>query len=108
MDSQIDVAVTFSRIVRQIRANENYVPRPYQTIGGGWTVDTWKTTGKSGDEYIVRLMDEGYTTDLQVCTTGQRFIATGGNQVVAVHNDITADLVAVANDLGVEVKYLTL
>lgn len=48
--------ILFSQIFEQIRTEENYTPRNYKTMGGMWTVDTWK----SGDTTI-QLMDEGYT-----------------------------------------------
>ena len=44
-------------LVNRVKTPENYVPRDYQTIGGMWTVDTWR----QGD-VTVQLMDEGYTT----------------------------------------------
>lgn len=44
-------------LIERVKTPENYVPRDYQTIGGMWTVDTWRL----GD-ITVQLMDEGYTT----------------------------------------------
>lgn len=44
-------------IVQEVKKEENYIPRNYQTIGGMWTVDTWKKDGVT-----VQVMDEGYTT----------------------------------------------
>ena len=54
-----DVKTLFYSIQRIIKTNENYVPRPYQTIGGRWTVDTWQV----GDVKY-QIMDEGYTSVL--------------------------------------------
>lgn len=46
----------FYEVRKHIRKDENYVPRQYETIGGMWTVDTWKKNG-----IIFQIMDEGYT-----------------------------------------------
>lgn len=46
----------FYKLYAIIRKPENYVPRDYQTIGGMWTVDTWR----KGD-VTLKIMDEGYT-----------------------------------------------
>ena len=46
------------RLIRnKIRKNENYIPREYKTVGGMWTVDTWKLGETSynlteGDSWI--------------------------------------------------------
>lgn len=47
----------FRSIVDSVKQDQFYVPREYKTIGGMWTVDTWKR----GD-VTVQVMDEGYTT----------------------------------------------
>jgi hypothetical protein len=52
-----DVGKNFGKIKDTVKTDENYVPRNFQTIGGMWTVDTWK----KGD-IIFQLMDEGYTS----------------------------------------------
>jgi hypothetical protein len=52
-------AQTFLRIAAHIKKPTFFVPRPYQTIGGMWTVDTWELDGVR-----VQVMDEGYTTIL--------------------------------------------
>jgi hypothetical protein len=52
-----DVSKNFDKIKNAIKTDENYVPRNFQTIGGMWTVDTWKK-----DDMIFQLMDEGYTS----------------------------------------------
>jgi hypothetical protein len=49
--------MAFDRIVQAVRSNDYHVPRDYQTIGGMWTVDTWRRDG-----ITVQLLDEGYTT----------------------------------------------
>ena len=46
----------YKKVYDVLRREENYVPRDYQTIGGMWTVDTWR----KGD-VTLRIMDEGYT-----------------------------------------------
>ena len=46
----------FYKIVRLVKTKENYVPRNYQTVGGMWTVDTYKLGNAT-----VQLMDDGYT-----------------------------------------------
>jgi hypothetical protein len=48
--------IAFIEIFSNIRYDENYVPRNYQTIGGMWTVDTWQKNG-----ITIQLEDEGYT-----------------------------------------------
>lgn len=62
----------FDTVWTVIRTDENYVPRNFQTVGGMWTVDTWKKDGVT-----IQLMDEGYTQrifaeDLDV-TQGYKF-----------------------------------
>lgn len=47
-------------LIRAVKQKQYYVPRDYQTIGGMWTVDTWKR-----GSVTVQLMDEGYTTVVQ-------------------------------------------
>lgn len=54
-----EILKLFKQITRVVKRSENYVPRDYQTIGGMWTVDTYKV----GD-ITVQLMDEGYTNKL--------------------------------------------
>lgn len=44
-------------IIKKVRQDEFFVPRDYKTIGGSWTVDTWKCK-----DIMVQVMDEGYTT----------------------------------------------
>ncbi len=46
----------FYQLKEKVKTSENYVPRDYQTIGGMWTVDTYKI-----DRLIYQLMDEGYS-----------------------------------------------
>jgi len=48
--------IAFIEIFSNIRYDENYVPRDFQTIGGMWTVDTWQKNG-----ITIQLEDEGYT-----------------------------------------------
>lgn len=43
-------------IFKFIQRDDNYVPRNYRTIGGAWTVDSWKY-----NNIVVQLCDEGYT-----------------------------------------------
>lgn len=45
------------QLIQAVKQPEFYVPRDYQTVGGMWTVDTWRR----GDIEVL-LMDEGYTT----------------------------------------------
>jgi hypothetical protein len=53
--------MAFERIVQAVRDKDYYVPRDFRTIGGMWTVDTWRRDG-----ITVQLMDEGYTTRIMV------------------------------------------
>lgn len=80
-----DVGKNFDKIKNIIKTDENYVPRNFQTIGGMWTVDTWK----KGD-MIFQLMDEGYTSvirapGLKVTDSAYRGIITfqeGGEELL--------------------------
>jgi hypothetical protein len=47
----------FCEIRSIVKTSENYVPRDYKTIGGMWTVDTYKKSN-----VMFQIMDEGYTT----------------------------------------------
>lgn len=49
----------FSMIWNMVKRKENYVPREYQTIGGMWTVDSYKFAGVTAQS-----MDEGYSSKL--------------------------------------------
>jgi hypothetical protein len=51
-----EVKQLFCQIESIVKRSENYVPRNYQTIGGMWTVDTYRK-----GEVTYRTMDEGYT-----------------------------------------------
>ncbi len=54
------MSTAVKEIISLVKTKDNYVPRDYQTIGGMWTVDTWKIK-----DITVKLMDEGYTTVLE-------------------------------------------
>ena len=47
----------FDKVARVVRQQENYVPRQYKTVGGMWTVDTYKK-----GNVTLQVMDEGWTT----------------------------------------------
>lgn len=49
----------YYKLKNTLRQSENYVPRPYQTIGGMWTTDTYKKDGVT-----LQIMDEGYSARL--------------------------------------------
>ena len=49
----------FYSIIKLVKTKQNYIPRNYQTVGGIWTVDTYKL-----DDTTVRVMDDGYTLTL--------------------------------------------
>ncbi len=49
--------MSITTLISQVKQPQYYVPRDYKTIGGMWTIDTWKR-----DEITVQVMDEGYTT----------------------------------------------
>jgi hypothetical protein len=44
-------------LINMVKTPEFHEPRDYQTIGAGWTVDTW-----CREQVTIQLMDEGYTT----------------------------------------------
>lgn len=52
----MDLKNIFWKFKDIIQTEENYVPRDYQTIGGMWTVDTYKYKGLT-----LTMMDEGWT-----------------------------------------------
>jgi hypothetical protein len=51
------MSLSFELIKNRIKTDENYIPRNYQSVGGMWTVDTWR---EGVVEY--QVMDEGYTS----------------------------------------------
>ena len=65
----MDERGAFFILTANIKTDANYIPRDYKTIGGMWTVDTWKL----GDLQY-QLMDEGYTSVIR----GPGFVATDG------------------------------
>ena len=67
---------TFLSIYNLVMKPENYIPRGYQTIGGMWTIDTWKFK-----EITVQLMDEGYTRKL--------FTSSPDIEVLERNNELT-------------------
>ena len=62
---------TLDALVKLVKTEEHYVPRGYKTIGGMWTVDTWRK-----NDVVVRLMDEGYT--VTVSAPGLEVVDSGG------------------------------
>jgi hypothetical protein len=52
-----EIKMVFHQIEKTVRQKENYIPRNYKTVGGMWTVDTYK----KGD-VTLQVMDEGWTT----------------------------------------------
>ena len=63
-----------STILTAVKTTEHYVPRSHNTIGGMWTVDTWR----KGD-VVVQLLDEGYTT--VISAPGLRVVDSGHGTV---------------------------
>jgi hypothetical protein len=61
----MDELYILNAIKRAVRKEENYQPRSYQTVGGMWTVDTWKF-----EDVIYQLIDEGYTDRIFVKDLG--------------------------------------
>ena len=47
------------QLINEVKQQEFYVPRNYQTMGGIWTVDSYVRGAVR-----VQVMDEGYTTKL--------------------------------------------
>ena len=76
-----EIKNAFSKIWCAIRYNDkNYVPRPYKSVGGVWTVDTWEKDGVK-----VQLLDEGSTkkicSETIICSenyNGEISFAKGG------------------------------
>lgn len=50
---------TFYDLKKYIKTEDNYIPRNYKSIGGMWTVDTWKK-----DNFILQIYDEGATSSI--------------------------------------------
>ncbi|QJT70447.1 hypothetical protein [Microcystis phage MaeS] len=50
------IQAIFNQINNIVRQTIHYVPRNYKTVGGMWTVDTYK----KGD-VTLQVMDEGWT-----------------------------------------------
>lgn len=46
-------------LIKEVRQSRFYIPRDYRTVGGMWTVDTWRRGPVS-----FKLMDEGYTQQI--------------------------------------------
>lgn len=62
----------FIEIKKIIMTTENYIPRDYQTIGGMWTVDTYKMR-----DITLQVMDEGWT--IKIFTDKVSVIEKGKN-----------------------------
>lgn len=83
------------KLFKFIRENGTYLPRPYQTIGGGWTVDTWELNGVKA-----QLMDEGYTYAIKTDTVNafQTY-----DRPAEYSLGTEANLIEIATKLGMEV-----
>jgi len=64
---------SFLLIFEALHRQEHYVPRPYQTIGGIWTRETY-----SKDDVIVYIEDEGYSQGIMADNLHVRFEAASG------------------------------
>lgn len=69
----------FSHIEKVVKTKENYIPRAYQTVGGIWTVDTYKK-----GEITLQVMDEGWSTriftnKIDAIETGRSFKVNKGS-----------------------------
>jgi hypothetical protein len=69
----------FDKVAKIVRQQENHVPREYKTVGGMWTVDTYKK-----NDVTLQLMDEGWTTKIfnehfSAIDAGGHFIIEKGN-----------------------------
>lgn len=67
-----DIKRLFDIITNTVRQTIYYVPRNYETIGGRWTVDTYKAGNVK-----VQIMDEGWT--IKLTSPGIEAIDSGGN-----------------------------
>jgi hypothetical protein len=54
-----DVKHKYFKLKSLVKRRENYVPQKYQSVGGVWTVDTYKL-----GPVTVQIMDEGYSARL--------------------------------------------
>lgn len=85
---------TYSQVVGILRNPKNYVPRNYQSIGGMWTVDTWRL-----GEATLQIMDEGYTTIIKA--QGLKVIRSyvGRVENIRYEEGSESDMVALLNRL---------
>lgn len=81
----------FYAITKAVKQPEYYVTRPYQTIGGMWTVDTW-TRG----DVTVQVMDEGYTTVIR--SPGLKVVFSAMNEIT-IEEGTEQDLSNLAKEL---------
>lgn len=65
-------SAVFNQVEKIVRQEENYVPRTYKTVGGMWTVDTYKK-----GNVTLQLMDDGWTT--RIFSNDFSAIDSGGN-----------------------------
>jgi hypothetical protein len=82
----------FNTIWGKVKVNENYVPRNHQTIGGMWTVDTYRL----GD-ITAQQMDEGYTDKI----ISEKVVAIRYyNDIIEYMKGNSADLIQLAEALS--------
>lgn len=58
-------------LIKKVRQSRFYIPRDYKTVGGMWTVDTWRR-----GPVAVKVLDEGYT---QQVIAEDLFVTVGYN-----------------------------
>jgi hypothetical protein len=73
-------------IIKIVKQKQCYIPREYKTVGGIWTVDTYKL-----GEVTVQVMDEGYTTVIQAPSLK---IVSGYNGQEYVRYELGDELIA--------------
>lgn len=81
--------LAFERIVQAVRNKDHYVPREFTTMGGMWTVDTWRKDG-----ITVQLMDEGWTT--RIVASGLD-VSQSGTHDLQYHEGAAEQLIQLAH-----------
>ena len=84
----------FDKIVAAVKKQENFVPRNYQSIGGMWTVDSWRL-GDIG----FQLADEGYTDIINHPTVRAYRTFSSTTPPIVFSNGTEEDLIKLAESL---------
>jgi len=87
------------KIIDAVRKDTNYVPREHKTIGGMWTVDTWKL-----DCVTLQLMDEGYTNVIIAGSVTVAMRYAGGQNELSFEHGAEPALIELARIVEINEK----